>query len=194
MPLASAPDWLWHIGICHIDPKRAFQSELDPRLFNLKISIIIVTPKKFQRFMFWIWEIFFGKYEKLAFKCSNFVNIIYRNMFFFNRSKFYKLRGFQRKSLKFSKENLSNPKHESLKCFWCNYEDFEYQIIKDLDPFHSEMTFLNQSATYLSSRAQGPPPPPPPPAPLVPSPQSPNYAPSPWQGDFLQFLRGLGNF
>ena len=88
----------------------------------------------------------------------------------FFSSKFDKLRGFQRKSLKFSKENLSNPKHESLKCFWCNYEDFEYQIIKDLDPFHSEMTFLNQSATYLSSRAQGPPPPPPPPAPLVPSP------------------------
>ena len=36
----------------------------------------------------------------------------------FFSSKFDKLRGFQRKSLKFSKENLSNPKHESLKCFW----------------------------------------------------------------------------
>ena len=41
--------------------------------------------------------------------------------------------------------------------------------LKDLDTFHSEMTFLDQGVTYLGSRAQSPPSSPPP-APLPPFP------------------------
>ena len=42
--------------------------------------------------------------------------------------KIDKDRAFQRKSLKFFKENLSNTKHKSLKRFWSYYDHFWYQI------------------------------------------------------------------
>ena len=62
-----------------------------------------------------------------------------------------------------------------------NYKDFEYQIIKDLDPFNSEMTFFDQGLTYLSSRAKRPTPPLPP-IPCI-------YAPTPWKEIFVVFMR-----
>ena len=46
----------------------------------------------------------------------------------FSSSKIDKVRAFQRKSLKFFKENLSNTKYESLKRFRSYYNHFWYQI------------------------------------------------------------------
>ena len=46
----------------------------------------------------------------------------------FSSSKIDKVRAFQRKSLKFFKENLSNTKHKSLKRFWGNYDGFSINL------------------------------------------------------------------
>ena len=69
---------MWHFA-----PKRSFQSQIDPKLFHLILKIIIVSPKTFQRFLFCIWEIFFGKFQIFSLKCSNLVNFWARKMFFF---------------------------------------------------------------------------------------------------------------
>ena len=67
----------------HLDPNRSFQNQMEPKLFNLIAKVIIVTPKTFQRFIFFISEIFFEKFERFSLKCSNFVNFWARKMFFF---------------------------------------------------------------------------------------------------------------
>ena len=74
---------LWNIGIWHFDPNRSFWSQMDPKLFNLTLTIITVAPETFQRFMFCIWEIFFEYFQRFSLKWSNFVNFWARKMFFF---------------------------------------------------------------------------------------------------------------
>ena len=74
---------LWNMGMWHFNPNRSFQSQMDPKLFNLIPKVIIVAPKTFQRFIFCIWEIFFEKFERFSLKCSNFVNFWARKTFFF---------------------------------------------------------------------------------------------------------------
>ena len=49
----------WNMGMWHFNPNGSFQTQMDPKLFNLIPKVIIVTPKTFQRFIFCIWEIFF---------------------------------------------------------------------------------------------------------------------------------------
>ena len=78
---------------------------------------------------------------------------------YFSRSKIDKFIAFQRKSLKYPKENLSNLKHKSLKCFSSNCNDFDYKIKKKLDPFCSKLPFLYQDVTYPLPMFQSPVPP-----------------------------------
>ena len=47
----------YNIGMWHFTPKLSFQSQMDPKLFNLIPIGIIVAPKTSQRFKFCIWEI-----------------------------------------------------------------------------------------------------------------------------------------
>ena len=56
---------LWNIGMWHFDPNRSFQSQMNLKLFNMILKIIIVAPETSQRFMFAIWEIFLKKFELL---------------------------------------------------------------------------------------------------------------------------------
>ena len=67
----------------HFDPNRSFQSQLDPQLFNLILKIIKVAPKRFQRFLFCVWEIFFENFQRFSLKSSKIVNFWARKMFFF---------------------------------------------------------------------------------------------------------------
>ena len=74
---------LWNIGMWHFNQNMSFQSQMDPKLFNLILKIIIVTPKTLNRFIFCIWEIFFKNFERFLLKCSTFVNVWARKTFFF---------------------------------------------------------------------------------------------------------------
>ena len=53
---------------------------------------------------------------------------LFKNKERFSSSKIDQVRAFQRKYLKFSKENLSNTKQKSFKCLWSYYDHFLYQI------------------------------------------------------------------
>ena len=48
-----------------------FQNQMDPKLLNLVLKIIIVAPEKFWLLMFCFWVVLFAKFQRLFLKALN---------------------------------------------------------------------------------------------------------------------------